>query len=189
MANEAEKTKPDPKTRRADNTVDTGGGTYIGGNVNTGGGTFVGRDQINRTAFDQRGQTVHGSQTNIEGGVQTSGGIFNSGIINTNVVPSRTAVLAELHSLLAVVTQVGEHNILDAEDVIDAESFLRKAVIQVSKTQPDGQLIIVYLVKAREIVTAIAEQVVAVRGLVAAIDRVIELVRKWLAGMQDRVAG
>jgi hypothetical protein len=34
------------ETSRPSQTIDTQGGTFIGGSVNTGGGTFVGRDQI-----------------------------------------------------------------------------------------------------------------------------------------------
>lgn len=34
------------ETSRPSQTIDTGGGAFIGGNVSTGGGAFVGRDQI-----------------------------------------------------------------------------------------------------------------------------------------------
>lgn len=34
------------ETSRPSQTIETGGGAYIGGNVSTGGGAFVGRDQI-----------------------------------------------------------------------------------------------------------------------------------------------
>ena len=34
------------ETSRPNQTINTGGGAYIGGNVSTGGGAFVGRDQI-----------------------------------------------------------------------------------------------------------------------------------------------
>jgi hypothetical protein len=34
------------ETSRPSQTIDTGGGPFIGGSVSTGGGTFVGRDQI-----------------------------------------------------------------------------------------------------------------------------------------------
>jgi hypothetical protein len=34
------------ETSRPSQTIDSGGGAYIGGNVSTGGGAFVGRDQI-----------------------------------------------------------------------------------------------------------------------------------------------
>ena len=34
------------ETSRPSQTINTGGGTFIGGNVSTGGGVFVGRDQI-----------------------------------------------------------------------------------------------------------------------------------------------
>jgi hypothetical protein len=34
------------ETSRLSQTINTGGGAYIGGNVSTGGGAFVGRDQI-----------------------------------------------------------------------------------------------------------------------------------------------
>jgi hypothetical protein len=34
------------ETSRPSQTINTGGGAYIGGSVSTGGGAFVGRDQI-----------------------------------------------------------------------------------------------------------------------------------------------
>jgi len=38
-------------------SIDTGGGAYIGGNVDTGGGDLVGRDQI-KAAYQQQGASV-----------------------------------------------------------------------------------------------------------------------------------
>lgn len=38
-------------------TIQTGGGAYIGGNVSTGGGDFVGRDQV-KTVYQQQGVSI-----------------------------------------------------------------------------------------------------------------------------------
>lgn len=60
-------------------------GVAIGGNVSnspiiTGDGNTVDNSS---SVFDQRGQTVQGSQTNVRGNVNTGGGLFNTGNINT----------------------------------------------------------------------------------------------------------
>lgn len=60
-------------------------GVAAGGNISdstivTGDGNLVDRSS---SVFNQRDQTIHGSQTNIEGGVNTGGGAFNTGSIDT----------------------------------------------------------------------------------------------------------
>lgn len=60
-------------------------GVAIGGGVS--GSTIVAgeRNRVDQSSrvFDQRGQKVGGAQTNIEGGVNTGGGLFNTGSIDT----------------------------------------------------------------------------------------------------------
>jgi hypothetical protein len=63
----------------------------IHGNVMTGdharkidAGSYIERQEVHGgSVFNQSGQTVHGKQTNIGGNVNTGGGMFNAGDINT----------------------------------------------------------------------------------------------------------
>ena len=59
-------------------TINTGGGTYIGGNVNTGGGDFIGRDKIVSNTYLHQSEKVTAAQfaellNKIKAAVPTSG--------------------------------------------------------------------------------------------------------------------
>lgn len=56
------------------------GRDMTGNTIVTGGTNEI--DQSS-SVFNQKGQTVHGSQTNIGGNVDTGGGLFNTGTMNT----------------------------------------------------------------------------------------------------------
>lgn len=167
--------------------VESGGivtGTVLGGEegpIHVGGlqqyGDTVQGDKRTtyRSAFDQRGQTVHSAQTNIEGGVHTGGGIFNSGVMNPGAAPTKVDVLGELRQLLAMVKQAGEEGTLDEERVIDVESALRKAAIQAEKGQPKAGLIIDHLTKAQVIVAEVAPA----HSLAVAIQKLLGMVGRW----------
>lgn len=150
--------------------VNTGGGTYIKGNVNTGGGDFVGRDKksTSYTAFDQSGQTVFGPQTNIDGGVNTAGGIFNSGIMTTGAAPTQPTLAAHLRALQHAIVQAGQAARIDEETAIDVDAALQKAIRQADKATPDPQAILAHLATARDKLAPIP----AAGGLVEAIDAV-----------------
>ncbi|MFZ4664625.1 MAG: hypothetical protein ACOYNY_46970, partial [Caldilineaceae bacterium] len=153
--------------------VNTGGGAYIKGNVNTGGGDFVGRDKknITYTAFDQSGQTVFGPQTNIEGGVNTAGGIFNSGMMTTGGAPAQPALAANLRRLQHAIAQAGQAALIDEEYAIDVDAALQKAIRQADKATPDPQAIQAHLATARDKLASIP----AAGGLVTAIDAISRL--------------
>lgn len=125
-----------------------------------------------QAVFDQRGQTVHGAQTNIEGGVDTGGAIFNSGVMNSATAQTQADVVGELRTLLAMVKQAGEQGLLDEEQVIDVESVLRKAVIQAEKEQPGGEVLASHLARAQAMVGKVA----GAHGLADAIEGVRDLV-------------
>ncbi|MEZ4730267.1 MAG: CHAT domain-containing protein [Caldilineaceae bacterium] len=157
--------------------VEAGGivtGMVLGGE---GGSVHVGGEQqyvTNRSVFDQRGQTVQGAQTNIEGGVHTGGGIFNSGVINQGAAPMQADLIGELRTLLAMVKQAGEQGLLDEERVIDVESALRKAVLQAEKGQLNGEAILGHLRKAQATMAEVAPAhslAVAIQKLVGMVDR------------------
>jgi hypothetical protein len=160
--------------------VNTGGGAYIKGNINTGGGDFVGRDKknITYTAFDQSGQTVFGPQTNISGGVHSSGGVFNTGIITGDARPVAVDLPTELRNLLAQVTQAGQQGRLDEITTIDAESAIKKAIALAGKPAPDRQAILTHLTTALITITATPQNAVGLDPLTTAINNSIALVRQ-----------
>ena len=109
-----------------------------------------------------------------------SGGIFNTGILQTSAVQSQAEVIAELRKLIAAVTQAGQQGTLDEETTIDAEAALRKAVAQAGKPNPERQSILSHLTNAEATIAAVTQNVTAVTGLMTAITAAIELVSKWL---------
>lgn len=155
--------------------VNTGGGTYIEGNVDTKGGDFVGRDKhvVRRTTFDQRDQIVLGGQTNIDGGVNTGGGIVNSSIINTGTAPAQPSLVAQLRNLQSAIAQAGQQGLLDEDTAIDVDGALRKAINQAEKATPDRQAIQSHLATAGNKLALIP----AVGGLVTAVNAISRLLR------------
>lgn len=154
--------------------INTGSGTYVERDVNIDGGDFVGRDKKSTisTAFNQTGQTVLGPQTNIEGGVNTSGGLFNSGIMNTpGAVPAQPSLAAQLRNLQQAITQAGQQRLFDEDTAIDVEAALRKAINQAEKATPDRQAIQTHLAAARNTLASIP----AAGGLVTAVDAISRL--------------
>jgi hypothetical protein len=139
------------------------------------GGSATVNDHSRHTVFDQRGQTVYGPVTNIAGGVHTSGGLFNSGIMTTTPAPTPVDIMAELRKLLAQVTQAGQQGLLDEITTIDVESALKKAIALAGKPAPDRQAILTYLNTAQTTITAIAQNV-ATGSLTNAISNLITLV-------------
>lgn len=155
-------------------------GVAVRGNV-TGSTLVTGnRNRIDQSSrvFDQRGQTVHGNQTNIAGDVNTGGGLFNAG--PTSAAPSQAAVLAELRNLLTAITQAGQQGILDEETTIDAEAALRKAVAQASKPNPARQTILEHLTQAQALITTVAQNITTATELATAFNAAQNLVRQWL---------
>ncbi|MEZ4730254.1 MAG: effector-associated domain EAD1-containing protein [Caldilineaceae bacterium] len=138
------------------------------------GGSATVNDHSRHTVFDQRGQTVYGPVTNIAGGVHTSGGLFNSGIMTTTPAPTPADIMAELRKLLAQVTQAGQQGLLDEITTIDVESALRKAIALAGKPLPDRQAILTHLTTAQ----ATVNQTAATNGLATAITAVIGLVQQ-----------
>lgn len=115
------------------------------------GGSATVNDRSRRTAFDQRNQTVLGPQTNIEGGVHTAGGIFNSGIMHTpGAAPTQPSLVAQLRNLQSAITQAGQQGLLDEDTTIDVDAALRKAINQADKPTPDRQAIQAHLATVRD---------------------------------------
>lgn len=158
-------------------TVEGGGivtGVVLGGE---GAPVHIGGEQqyvTNQPVFDQRGQRVHGPQTNIAGGVHTGGGLFNSGVLKQGAAPSSVKVVEELRRLLEMVKEAGEQGVLDEDRVIDVEGALRKALRQAEKGQPKVNLIVGHLSKAQ----AIVAEVGAAHDLMGALARILRMVKQ-----------
>jgi hypothetical protein len=140
------------------------------------GGTATVNDHSRHTVFDQRGQTVHGRQTNIAGNVNTGGGLFNSGTIHTGgnltgrdhiTNPAPVDLPAELSNLLAQVTQAGQQGLLDELTVIDVESALRKALALLRKPGADQKAVLTQLTTAKNILAPIPTAVGIMNALKA----------------------
>lgn len=150
------------------------------------GSTATVNDHSYRTAFDQRGQTVHGGQTNITGNVNTGGGLFNSGVIHTggnligrdqitNAAPINLP--AELGKLLAQVAQAGQQGLLDELTTIDVESALRKALALLRKPTPDHQAALANLTTAQATITAAVQRGDEIGAVLGTLTHVIALIR------------
>lgn len=142
------------------------------------GGSSTVNDHSRRTAFDQRNQTVLGGQTNIEGGVHTSGGTLNTGLMTTGGLPAQVDILSELRKLLAQITQAGQQGLLDDITTIDAESALKKAIALAGKPVPDRQAILAHLTTAQVTISAATYDVVGIGNLTTAIANIVVLVRQ-----------
>lgn len=141
------------------------------------GGSATVNDYGQHTAFNQAGQTVYGPQTNIDGGVHITGGIFNTGLLTTGGLPVLVDLPTELRKLLAQITQAGQQGLLDEITTIDAESALKKAIILAGKPAPDRQAILTHLTTAQTTIAA-AFQNTATGALITAITPIVALVRQ-----------
>ena len=162
--------------------------TATGRNIAQAGpdGTATINDHSHRTAFDQRGQTVHGGQTNIAGNVNTGGGLFNSGVIHTGgTLTGRDQVInatpidlpTELGKLLAQVTQAGQQGLLDELTTIDVESALRKALSLLRKPNPEHQTVLTHLTTAQVTMSAAAPNSEQASPLLRALMHMVATVR------------
>lgn len=157
--------------------------TAIGRNITQAGpgGSATVNNHSHHTAFNQSGQTVYGPQTNIAGGVHTSGGLFNSGIMTTNPAPTPADIMAELRKLLAQVTQAGQQGLFDEITTIDAESALKKAITLAGRPVPDRQAILTHLTVAQTTITSAMQNAAGAQTLTSAVSNIVTLIRQSVA--------
>ena len=128
--------KKDPSRRK----IDTGGGSYIEGDINTGGGDFVGRDQNKITI----GGNVTGS-TLVVG---------NGNLVNA---PQTSGSVAELAQLIREIrAQLPQAN-LDMDTVEAIEGDFHVVENQLAKPEPKKALVLPKLKSIAEVLgTAVA---------------------------------
>ncbi len=104
------------KKKNEKREVDTGGGTYIGGDVDTGGGDFVGRDKVVRAEGP--------------GSVAIGGNVSGSNIVtgSGNVVASRVEA-----TFSSIYQQIDQHPQLAAEDKADLKAETREVESELKK--------------------------------------------------------
>jgi hypothetical protein len=149
----------------------SGGVSFGDINGNVEGNIIAGRDitdvrQTGTTVFDQRGQQV-AYQYNA------------AGDINFGAVQNKMDVVGELEKLQTEIAKAAEANALDEETAIDAESSVKKAVVQAKKPDADEKKIVNYLTEAKGLIVGVTAGAAAAAGLVTALTQAIELVQKF----------
>ncbi|MBO1050130.1 MAG: hypothetical protein HEQ10_21615 [Dolichospermum sp. DEX182a] len=119
-------------------------------------------DKIMTVNFNQQNQTVT-YQYNAAGNIS-----FGS-------VTNRVDLIGELEKLNNEVSKAGENNVIDAEQVIDVQGHIQKAVVQAKKPEPNKNSILEYLGNAKELISG----VVAANGIVTGLMEAIELVKQF----------
>ena len=107
------------KKHEKDETVSTGGGAYIGGNVNTGGGDFVGRDK--KISAGERGVAIGG---NVSGSAIVTG-------------DGNTVNLGELRQVFAPVYRAIEQSSRSASAKADLRADVQEIEAAARQPQPD----------------------------------------------------
>lgn len=113
------------------------------------------------STFDQRGQKVN-YQYNVAGN------------LNFGAATTSTDVVVELRKLLREINKATSAGVIDAEQSIDIESNIKKAVILAEKPQPDKQSILEYINGAKSII----ESLTSATGLIGGFMQAIEMVRR-----------
>lgn len=114
-------------------------------------------------SFDQRGQRVN-YQYNAAGN------------INFGQVNNQADLVDELEKLKSEVAKAGDAQVIDAEIVTDIQYQLQKAVEQAKKPEPNKNVVIEHLNKAKDFIKGVAQA----GGIVAAIVKAVELVQQLL---------
>jgi hypothetical protein len=119
--------------KTGDNLVDTGGGTYVGGNINTGGGDFVGRDKIDNS---NRSVSVGGNVGNSNIVTGDHNQVSNT-VTQTQQNATPEAFIALIAQMQTLISQAGL-----AEHRAEAAANDLQTVTKVAKSdKPDGGFI------------------------------------------------
>ena len=113
------------------------------------------------TNFDQKGQIVHGPQTNVVGDV---------GTINVGAVDNPADLVAELERLKAYLTEAGQRGDIDQELAVEAEYRVAQARTEAAKPSPDRDRFLGYLTQAQDLLKTAA----AATGVVTALTKLAE---------------
>ncbi len=117
------------------------------------------------TNFDQKGQTVHGPQTNIVGDVDT---------LNVGAVNDHAGLVAELERLKSQLAEAAQRGEIDQELATEAEYRVSQAGDEASKPSPDRGRFLDHLTQAQDLLKTAA----AAAGLVTALGKVAEVARQ-----------
>jgi len=119
------------------------------------------------TTFNQEGQTIHGTQTNIGGDV---------GQVNVGAGNDQAALLAELERLKAELAKAGQRGEIDQELATDADYQVSKALNQARQPKPDRSRFLDHLNRAQDLL----KTVTAGAGLVTALGKLAEMAQEVL---------
>ena len=117
------------------------------------------------TVFDQKGQTVHGPQTNIAGSV---------GEVNVGAVSDLTGLLEELEQLKSELASAAQRGEIDQDLAADAEYQMNKALNQARRHELDRGRFLGHLSQAQDLLKTAA----AGAGLVTALSKVAEVAQQ-----------
>lgn len=112
-------------------------------------------------SFDQRGQRVN-YQYNAAGN------------INFGQVNNQADLVDELEKLKSEVARAGDAQVIEAELVTDVQYQLQKAVEQAKKPEPNKNVVVEHLNKAKDFIKGVVEA----GGIVTAIVKAVELVQQ-----------
>lgn len=107
--------------------------------------------------FDQRGQQVT-NQVNAE----------SIGIVNFGAVQNKTELVAELQKLLSEVNKSTQMGVIQKDIAVDVESHIKKAVIEIEKTEPKKESVLDHIEGAKSLLDGITSATGLVTALIQA---------------------
>lgn len=139
------------KEKGSGRQIDTGGGTYVEGNVDTGGAPFVGGNQVVKA----------------EGGsIATGGSMTDSTVTISNTTAQQQGVsVADLVALLAEMRALLPQAGLDQENLEAIDGDFRIVEEQAKKEKPKRGLALNRLKSAAELISSVSGAAVAVEKL------------------------
>jgi len=132
------------------------------------------------STFNQRGQTVHGKQTNVAGNQYKAGGDMHiaGGDIRFGDARNQAAFAAELEKLLAELARAAQQGQIAPEAAVDAEGPLKKAVLEAKKAPPDKSKLLDYVDKAKTVLTDLAAASTAAASLGGMLGKAYEAITR-----------
>lgn len=105
--------------------------------------------------FNQQGQTVKYQ--------------YNAHTINFGSVKSNDDFLRELKNLQVELSRASEGRAIEGESAIDAESYVKKAILNAESSSPSKKSLTEYLESAKALVTNVDGLVVAIGSAIATV--------------------
>ena len=105
--------------------------------------------------FNQQGQTVQYQ--------------YNADVINFGEVKTPADFKRELNHLQNELAKAIKENAVEGEDAIDADMYIKKAILQSEKADPDKKTLLEYLASVKDLVSGVDGLAGAVGSAIAAV--------------------